>query len=484
MMTLILIIFPFLAGLVILMNRDPRIIRWLSAFFSLVPLALSLQMGMSFNPAGGVQFVFQAPWVDRLGLNWNFGIDGISLLMILLTNLLIPFILFSGNPAKQGRPNVLYALIFFTQAALIGVFSSFNAIVFYIFWELALIPVFFILFIWGGERRQPVTLKFFIYTLFGSLFMLVVFIWLYSKTPEHSFDHSAFTALTLNSPGDSWLFFLMALAFFIKIPLFPTHSWQPQTYTTAPYQGTMLLAGLLMKMGIYGIIRWLIPIMPYYTEQYSQFVIFLPLAGMIYGSVIALRQNNLKTLIAWSSMAHAGLMGAAIFSRTEMAVQGVLFQSFSHGILIVALFYFVQLIEERTGTVNLDKLGGIRNVAPVFAGLMLISVLGSVGLPLTNGFPGEFLMIAGLFPGMPWYSVLGGLTLILGAVYMLWAYQRAMLGIQNPITENFPELKMAEKAVIIPLLILVIIFGLAPQLLLNLTEFAVQDLLNFAFTYK
>ncbi|MEI6577026.1 MAG: NADH-quinone oxidoreductase subunit M [Bacteroidota bacterium] len=484
MMTLILIAFPFLAGFLILTNRNYVIIRNLSIGLSLIQLVLTAVLVYSFDPQGGMQFIFQAPWVDQLGINWNFGIDGISLLMILLTNLLIPFILFSGDINKQQKPNLLYALIFFTQAALIGVFTSFNAIVFYIFWELALIPVFFILFLWGGERRQPVTLKFFIYTLFGSLFMLAVFIFLYSKTPTHSFDHAAFTSLSLKSAGDSWVFFMLAVAFFIKIPLFPFHSWQPQTYTTAPYQGTMILAGLLMKMGIYGIIRWLVPVMPYYTEQYSHIIIFLPLAGMIYASVIALRQNNLKMLIAWSSLAHAGLMGAAIFARTNMAIQGVLLQSFSHGILIVALFYFVQLIEERTGTSNLERLGGIRNIAPIFSGLMLIIVLGSIGLPLTNGFPGEFLMIAGLFPAMPWYSILGGMTLILGAVYMLYAYQRAMLGELNLVTANFPDLKLNEKLMIIPLVALVILFGIFPQLLLNLTENSVQDLLNITFSYK
>jgi len=483
-MTLILIAFPLLAGFVILVNRNPAVIKSLSVAFSLMQLALSLVVVFQFDPLAGIQFVFQAPWIVQLGINWNFGMDGISLLMVMLTNLLIPFIIYSGNPEKQQRPALLYALIFFTQAALIGVFTSFNAIVFYVFWELALIPVFFILFIWGGPRRQPVTLKFFIFTLFGSLFMLIVFIYLYGKTPTHDFDYSSFTALSLKSPGEVWLFFLLALAFFIKIPLFPGHSWQPETYTTAPYQGSMLLAGLLMKMGIYGIIRWLIPVMPVYTEQFSQVIIFLALAGMIYASVIALRQNNMKMLIAYSSMAHAGLMGAAIFARTGIAMQGVLFQSLSHGILIVAMFYFIQLIEERTDTMNLDKLGGIKHAAPLFSGLMLICVFGTIGLPLTNGFPGEFLMITGLFPGMPWYAILGGTTLILGAVYMLYAYQRAMLGESNPLTASFSELNSREKIMIIPLIVLIVALGVYPQPILNLTDNAVQELLNYAFITK
>jgi len=239
-----------------------------------------------------------------------------------------------------------------------------------------------------------------------------------------------------------------------------------------------------MKMGIYGIIRWLIPVMPVYVEQYSHLVIFLPLAGMIYASVIALRQNNLKMLIAYSSLAHAGLMGAAIFSRTGFALQGVLFQSLAHGILIVAMFYFIQLIEERTETLNLDRLGGIKTVAPLFSGLMLITVLGTIGLPLTAGFPGELLMILGLFPGMPWYAILGATTLVLGAVYMLYAYQRAVLGEANPVTASFPELTAREKVMIIPMIVIIVALGVYPQAVLNLTETSVQELLNFAFTTK
>lgn len=485
MLSLVLLLIPFLAALLVLIIRKPVAIKQISLAASLIQLALTLYIAATFPFSAGLQIEYFIPWLPQWGINFHLAIDGISFLMILLTNLLLPFIIWSGHSKSPRSEHLLYAFILLTQFALQGVFAARNALLFYVFWELALIPVFFILFMWGGERRQSISLKFFIYTLFGSLFLLIIFIYLYFQTAApHNFEYLSFLKLRLEPCNQFWVFWLMLLSFVIKIPLFPAHSWQPDTYTMAPYQGTMLLGGLLMKMGIYGLIRWVLPVLPYFSLQWGWWIALLGLTGLIYFSIIALKQSNLKTLLAFSSLAHGGLMGAAVFSLNEFGLQGVLFQCFSHGILLVLLFYFAQLIEERTETLNLARLGGIKLVAPRFSALLLVTVLGTIGLPLTNGFIGEMLMILGLFSFKVWAAILGGMTLILGAVYMLWLYQRVALGESNPLTAGFADLTPKEMMLIVPLILLVIIFGVYPQPLLQLTEGPVRELIQLAFNAK
>ncbi|MCX6270649.1 MAG: NADH-quinone oxidoreductase subunit M [Bacteroidetes bacterium] len=482
MFSLVLISFPFLAALLVLMTRKAAVAKWMSLGFSLLQLALTL-IFWHFHTAGGNSFSFFLPWLPEWGINIHFELDGISFLMVLLTNLLIPFIIYSGIYKTQRNEQLLYALILFTQFALNGVFGSRNAVLFYIFWEMALVPVFFILFLWGGERRQSVTLKFFIYTLFGSLFLMIAFIYLYFQTSvPHDFEYTSFLKTNLEPCNQMWVFWMLLMSFVIKIPLFPVHTWQPDTYTVAPYQGSMLLGGLMMKMGIYGLIRWVLPVIPEFSLQWGFWIVIFALTGLIYFSVIALQQQNFKMLIAFSSLAHAGLMGAAVFSLNEYGLQGVLFQCFSHGILVVLLFYFAQLIEERTDTLILPRLGGIKTPAPVFSLLLLITILGSAGLPLTNGFIGEILMILGLFSFQVWSSILGVFTLVGGAIYLLYAYQRITLGETNPLTIGFQDITIREMVLVVPLVLLVIFFGFYPQPLLNLTEIPVRELISNAFS--
>ncbi|MHC1706816.1 MAG: NuoM family protein [Bacteroidales bacterium] len=485
MLSLVLLLLPFLAAILVLIIRKSIIVKQFSLGISLIQLAITLYLAATVPFSKGLQLEYFISWLPQWGINFHLGIDGISFLLILLTNLLVPFIIYSGYYKTQRSEHLLYSLILLTQFALIGVFSSLNAIVFYIFWELALIPVFFILFLWGGERRQSVTLKFFIYTLFGSLFLLIAFIYLYFQTAApHNFEYSSILNINLEPCNQYWIFWLLLLSFVIKIPLFPTHSWQPDTYTVAPYQGTMLLGGLLMKMGIYGLIRWVIPVLPDFALQWGYWIALVGLIGMIYFSFIALRQPNLKTMLAFSSLAHGGLMGAAVFSLNQYGLQGVLFQSFQHGILLVLLFYFAQLIEERTDTLNIARLGGIKIVAPRFSALLLVTVLGSIGLPLTNGFVGELLMLLGLLSFKVWAFILGGFTLILGAVYMLYLFQRIALGDTNPVTAEFGDLTNREMVMILPLIMLVLLFGVYPQPLLWLTDGPVRELIELAFNAK
>jgi NADH-quinone oxidoreductase subunit M len=419
-------------------------------------------------------------WLPQYGIELYFGLDGIAAVMILLTSLVLPFVILFGNDLILNKSGRMHFFLHLTQAALMGVFLSLNVMVFYIFWEIALLPVFIAMIVWGGENRQAITLKFFIYTFLGSLSLLFAFLYIYFHTPEpHSFNFEAFLKADLPAQVQSWLFWFLFIGFAIKLPLFPFHSWQPQTYTVAPTQITMLLSALLMKMGVYGMLRWLLPLVPQGIVQWSQLVIILSLTGMVYAAIMALQQKNLKTLIAWSSISHGGLIGAAIFAVSVHSVQGVIFQSFSHAIIITGLFAVVMIIEKKTGNTMIANMGGIRIKAPVFAAFFLILVLGSIGLPLTNGFVAEFLMILGIYAFNPWLAFFGGFSIILGAIYMLYAYQKVCLG-NNNNTLGFTEINKTEMILFGALSLIVVLTGVLPGIILNLSQTAVDELfVNF-----
>ncbi len=475
-MILLLILFiPFLSGLLLLFLRNAGISRIIALASGILSLLLTTSLVFFDTPV-----IYAVSEVNNLGIPLSLGYDGIGLLMLLLTNVLFPFIILAGFRQKQKQVPVLNALILFTQAALAGVFLAQNAFLFYVFWELALIPVYFILLLWGGEGRNSITLKFFIYTLSGSLILLFGIIYLYQLTPApHSTDFSAFSQLHIPADQQLWLFWILFIAFAIKMPVFPFHTWQPSTYTMAPPQGVMILAGVMTKMGIYGALRFLFPIVPLGVQYWQNTVIMLSIIGVIYASWIAFRQTNLKKLIAFSSMAHISLMCAAMFVLNEYALKGMLFQVIGHGVTIVALFYMVNLVEEKTGTLELPALGGLRINAPNMALLLLIVVLGSVALPLTAGFVGEFLMITGIFEFSVWYAVLGGTTMILGAVYMLYAYQRVMLGDLKPDLKKITDISTLDYVILIPLIAIIIGLGVYPQPVFDLLGIAGNSFLNF-----
>jgi NADH-quinone oxidoreductase subunit M len=311
------------------------------------------------------------------------------------------------------------------------------------------------------------------------VFLLFGIIYLYSLTPGlHTTDFSAFSQLNIPTNTQVWLFWVLFIAFAIKMPVFPFHTWQPSTYTMAPTQGVMILAGVMTKMGIYGALRFLFPIIPAGVLYWQNTVIILSLIGVVYASVIAFRQTNLKTLIAFSSMAHISLMVAAMFVLNYYALQGLLFQVLSHGVTIIALFYIVMLIEEKTGTLELPQMGGIKLLAPNMAILFLLVVLGSIALPLTAGFVGEFLIITGLFQQSIWFAAFGGITMVLGAIYMLYAYQRVMLGDKTAGFENIKDLKPVDYIVLIPLITIILVLGIYPQPVFNLVEASVNTMQN------
>lgn len=474
---LLLLIFLPLVGAIItaFTGKSAKIV---STVFSVASLVLALVVAGNFIPDASTQFEVNLPWIADLGINFHAGIDGISLLVVLLTNLLVPIIILSSYNHEYKNPAAFYALILFMQTGLLLVFTALDAFLFYIGWEAALIPIYFICAIWGGKDRIRINMKFFVYTIAGSLFMLMGIIYLYLQNPAHNFNIQAFYALNLDSAQQGWIFWAFFIAFAIKMPIFPFHTWQPDTYTAAPAQGTMLLSGIMLKMGIYGVIRWLLPIVPAGVHDWGQVAIILSIIGIVYASLIAFTQKDAKRLVAYSSIAHVGLISAGIFAFNQQGMQGAMVQMLSHGINVVGLFFVLDIIFSRVKTNKIEELGGIAKVAPQLALTFLIIVLGTVALPGTNGFIGEFLLLMGVYNYGIWAAAIAGLTIIFGAVYMLRMYQNVMLGETNSLTITFTDIKGTEKLVLYTVCALIIVLGVYPKPVLHLTEASVQHLLE------
>lgn len=450
-----------------------KLFKWeLSLLFSLVGLVLTLFVtGSALSGGLPSTVVFDFPWITQAGIHFKLGLDGISLILVLLTNLTIPLVILSSRNREFADNNYFHSLVYLMQIGLIGVFTSLDAFLFYIFWEVALIPIYFICGIWGGENKAQVTFKFFIYTVVGSLFMLVGIIYMYTQTPGvHSFDLEAFKSVALDATQQSWLFWAFFIAFAIKMPIFPFHTWQPDTYTTSPAQGTMLLSGIMLKMGIFGVIRWILPLYPLAVAQYSCLIVILAIIGVVYGAVIAIMQKDIKRLVAYSSISHVGLIAAGLFTGNIQGIQGVVIQMLSHGINVIGMFYIIEIIENRTGTREIDELGGIRNVAPKLATLFAIIMLGTVALPLTNGFIGEFLLLTSIFKYKAVLAIVAGLSVVLGAVYMLRMYKTVMLGETNSTTADFKDVNTVEFLGLAFIVLLIFVIGVYPQPLLSLSE--------------
>ncbi len=481
MITAALIFFPLLAGVITLLLGAQRA-KFIALGASVITFVISLIGYCKFDaPMSPEYFYFNTPWIESLGIIFHVNMDGISLLLVLLTTFLVPLIILSSFRTQYSNASVFYALILFMQSALIGVFTAEDLFLFYMFWELALIPIYFISLVWGGENRGAITFKFFLYTLIGSLFMLLGVIWLYLSTPgDHSFDKMEIYALAsqLSIGEQTFLFIVFFLAFAIKMPVFPFHTWQPSTYTNAPTQGTMLLSGIMLKMGIYGVIRWMIPVVPDAMAEYGWIAAVMAVTGIVYASVIAIQQKNIKTLIAYSSIAHVGLIAAALFAGNIISLQGVMLQMLSHGIVAVGLFFLIDIIQDRTGTLTISELGGLRNQAPYLAVFYIIIMMAAVSLPGTSGFSGEFLLFAGLSQYNIYLTAVAGLTIILGAVYMLSSFQKVMLGEPKAAFKDIKDISGLEMAVLIPIVIVIIWIGVYPASFLDISEPAINVLLK------
>ncbi|GIV32532.1 MAG: NADH-quinone oxidoreductase subunit M [Chitinophagales bacterium] len=478
MITAILIFWP-LASIPLLYLVRKEQVKTAALLSTLVELAFTLVMLGQFQLIPDAQFLMDYWWIESLGISFKVGIDGISLLMILLTNFLMPLVVISSMNRTQNHVRHYHAMILATQTAFVGVFAALDAFLFYIFWELALIPMYFISLFWGKERRIPVTFKFFLYTLAGSLVMLVAFIYLYFQTPApHTFDIDAFKNLRLSATEQSLLFWGLFIGFAIKVPLFPVHGWLPDTHTEAPTQGTLLLAGVMLKMGIYGILRWVLPIVPEGVIAWKNWAIVMGIIGIIYASCIAIVQKDFKRLIAFSSIGHLGLTIAGMFALNIQGLQGSLLQAVNHGITSVGLFFVADIIYERMHTREIARLGGIVHKAPRMSVFFMIMLLGSIALPLTNGFVGELLLFLGLFQYSPVFTGVAGLGIILGAVYMLRSYQKVMLGETNTLTATFTDMLFSEKVVLGALAVAVFWIGIHPNPLLGFAEPSLQQILD------
>lgn len=477
-MELILLIFLPLAGAIVTSFIKGGAAKISALGFALVSLCVTIGLITQFIPDATTQFVVNYPWIQQLGINFHVGLDGISLITVILTNLLMPLIVLATFKHDYKNANAFYALILFMQCGLLLVFTALDGFLFYIGWEAALIPVYFICAMWGGKDRIAVNMKFFVYTIAGSLFMLLGIIYLYLQNPSHNFDINAFYALQLDKYQQGWIFWAFFIAFAIKMPIFPFHTWQPDTYTEAPAAGTMLLAGIMLKMGIYGVIRWLLPIVPQGVNDWMSVAMILSVIGIVYASVIAFTQRNAKRLIAYSSISHVGLIAAGIFAINMQGMQGAMVQMLSHGINVIGLFFVLDIIYSRLKTNKIEELGGLAKVAPQLAIAFLIIVLGTVALPGTNGFIGEFLLLYSVYTYNIWLGAIAGLTIIFSAVYMLRMYQKVMLGETNSLTSTFTDIKGSEKIVLYSICILIVLIGVYPKPIMHLSEASVQHLLE------
>lgn len=478
-MTVTLLLFlPLLAAFALLFFNNATA-KYAALAFSVAELALSVVYLAKFIPNADVQFMVDWEWIPKLGIYFNAGIDGINIIPVMLCTLLVPIIILATFKHFYSKAPVFYALILFMQAGMLVVFTAFDGFLFYVGWEAALIPIYFISALWGGGDRVRVTLKFFIYTFAGSLFMLVGLIYLYAQNPSGTFSLGQFYDLNLSVKQQSWLFWSFFLAFAIKMPVFPFHTWQPDTYTESPSGGTMMLAGIMLKMGIFGMIRWMIPIAPVGFNHWYPLAITLAVIGIVYASVIAFKQKDGKRLIAYSSIAHVGLIAAGILAWETEGLQGSMIQMLNHGINVVGLFFVWDIISRKLNTRDISQLGGIAKVAPWFATTFLIITLGTVALPLTNGFIGEFLLLNGIYNYNIYLAMVAGTTIILGAVYMLRMYKGVMQGPTNDLTITFTDVTGSERITLVIICALIIIIGIYPQPILHLSDASATQLIKY-----
>lgn len=477
MISVALLLIPFISAFVLLAGPKKHSAK-IALALSLLPLiGLGMAYCFHYRVTGGNDFAMDLPWITSPNVHFNVGMDGVGMLMIALVNISIPFIVLSAFNREIKRANIYFFLIFFMQFALIGVFLAMDGLLYYVFWELTLIPAYFILMYWGGENRAPITLKFFIYTLAGSLCMMLAFIYLY-HAGNNDLSIQGLTGLSISADVQCWLFAAFFLAFAIKVPIFPFHTWQSETYKTAPSQGTMLLSALMAKMGLFSIFRWLLPLFPLALADWGNWVMILCIIGVLYGSLIAIRQKDLKRLFAYVSLAHMGLMAAGLFSLNKNGISGGMVQAFAHGINTIGLFICADIIYNRVGSHNIEKLGGIRKVAPAFATVFLIIVLASIALPLTNSFVSELVLMSGVFEHSAWIGGLATLSIVFGAVYMLRMYKHVALGETTDQTAHFKDLTTSEKWTLYPIVALIIFFGFVYQPLFDLTSPAIDNLLQ------
>lgn len=481
MIPVLLIVVPLLSGLAAFFIKQEKGVKAWALFSTVATLAISLLGLTVLNKAANLHT--NVDWLPLLGSNFAVGLDGMGQILCLLTAVAFPVIFIATYNSSYKNAHNFYAFMLLSQAGLMGVFLAYDALLFYFFWELALIPAYFLCSQWGGEKRIAVTFKFFVYTFIGSLLMLVGIIYVYLHTPDQSFALESFYKAVLTNGEQNWLFWLFFIAFAIKMPIFPFHTWQPDTYEQSPTATTMVLSGVMVKMGLFGVMRWLAPVLPMATWANGDTVALLCVIGMIYASLVAMQQDDLKRLIAYSSIAHMGLMCMAIFVTSPQGLQGVMIQMFNHGINIIGMWIVVELIERQLHTRKISELGGLAQKAPGLAILLVIVALANVALPLTNAFIGEFLLFSGIFTSTvskhsQVLTAVAGLSIILSAVYTLNMIQRVFFGNTNTLTATTRDIKFNEKLILGIAVALILVIGVYPKPLLELTQGTVDMILS------
>ena len=458
--------------------------RYFTIGVSCVGFILSLILLSRFDGSSpSLQFVENHPWIENFGISYKVGVDGISLWLVLLTTFLMPLV-FLASYSVHSKVRGYLASMLVLETAMLGTLVASDLFLFYVFWELMLAPMYFIIGIWGGPRRIYATIKFVLYTVSGSLLMLISIFYVvwrcYDQTHALTFDLQTIldnTNLTLHE--EIWLFAAFALAFAIKIPLFPLHTWLPDAHVEAPTGGSVVLAGVLLKMGIYGFLRFAYPLFPRGAEYFTVYLAGLAVIGIVYGALVAWAQSDIKKLVAYSSVSHLGFCVLGLAAFNSVSTVGSIYQMLNHGISTGALFLIVGVLYDRRHTRQISEYGGLAAKVPIFAFFFLIFTLSSISLPLTNGFIGEFMILAGSFKSFPWLTVFGTLGVILGAVYMLTLYMRAMYGeLDESKNGNLTDMSPREIAIFIPLLCMVFLMGIYPQPFLERMEPAVNNYLN------
>ncbi len=472
------------AVLVVLVGKGrDSLSRWLALGVSFVNFVLTIPLFTRFDSTtADMQFVHRVEWVEDLGISYAVGVDGISLLLILITTLLTVLSILASWTSVTTRVREYMASMLLLETGMLGVFCSLDLFLFYVFWEAMLIPMYLLIGVWGGERRIYAAVKFVLFTLAGSLLMLVAIIFLYfqhgSSTGVYTFDLLTLYQYTVDPEAQSLLFLAFFLSFAIKVPLFPLHTWLPDAHVEAPTAGSVILAGVLLKMGTYGILRFCLPLFPLATAEFTYPIMVLSVVGIVYGALVAMVQTDVKKLVAYSSVSHLGFIVLGIFAMNEQGMQGGIIQMVNHGISTGALFLIVGMIYERRHTREIEDFGGLAQVVPAFSAVFLITILSSIGLPGLNGFVGEFLILLGAYQSNVLMGVIATSGVVLAAVYMLWMFQRVVWGEVDDANAKLTDLSLREWVVVAPLIVLMIWIGVHSETFTSRTEVSSRHLIE------
>ena len=481
-----LIFIPLIGAVIILIGGRERdgFSRFFALIVSLVNFALSIPLYTDFDASTHqMQFVEKMNWVESLGITYHLGIDGISLLLILITTLLTVLSILSSWTSVTNWVREYMAAMLLLETGIIGVFCALDVLLFYVFWEAMLIPMYLLIGVWGGERRIYAAIKFVLFTLAGSLLMLVAIIWLYfahgQATGNYTFDLLTLYGFSVDHNAQYWLFLAFFLSFAIKVPLFPLHTWLPDAHVEAPTAGSVILAGVLLKMGTYGILRFCLPLFPEASLYFTPHIMVLSVIGIVYGALVAMVQTDVKKLVAYSSVSHLGFVVLGIFAMNMQGMQGGIIQMVNHGLSTGALFLIVGMIYERRHTREISDFGGLGRTVPWFSTFFMIATLSSIGLPGLNGFVGEFLILLGAFKASTLLGIIATLGVVLAAVYMLWMFQRVVWGeVTHKENQDLSDLSIREWVVLVPLVVLMIWIGVYSKPFMDKTEASASHLIS------